>query len=178
MDKIKETAHEILDIVKSIYEKQESENPTAIFGKKTFYIKNNNGREVIIPKWDYEKNYSSFYFESPEMDGVIIKKDDGNYCIKASVMYTNANNQKLWFAKIRIEEFDDRDMQIKGMWGGSWQSRDYHDEDLMSEPEFPYALDSLKEHLVEMNNELSENKVDSDCYDPGWVKKLKKYNTK
>ena len=74
MDSIKETAYEVLSIVERIYEKQASENPTAIMGKKTFQIKTENGREVIVPKYNYEKTDSSYYFETPKMDDQLSQK--------------------------------------------------------------------------------------------------------
>lgn len=179
MEKSKEKAYEILDIVQKIYQIQESNNPNAIFKDKSFLIGTEDNREAISIERDYEKKDNSYYFETPEISGVIIKRESGNYCVKAAVKYTNANNQNLWFAKIRIEDSYDKDIQLMGIWGGSWQKSDYEDENLITNPhpDFPFALDSMKNHLVDIYNQLCQNKeLDSDLYDPKWVKKLKKYN--
>lgn len=178
MDRIKQEAYEILDISQEIYQIQEKFNHTAIFKNKIFLLGKEDDREAISIKSNYEKD-SFYYFETPEVDGVIIKKEHGNYCVKACVKYTNANNQNLWFAKIRIENSDDGDIQIMGNWGGSWQQSDYKDENLIinHNSDFPIALDSMKNHLVDIYNQLCKNsKLNSDLYDPKWVKKLKKYN--
>lgn len=179
MEKLKEEACEILDIIQKIYQIQESDNPNAIFKDKIFLIGTEENREAISIERDYEKKDSSYYFETPKIRGVILKKESGNYCVKAVVNYTNAKNQNLWFAKIRIEDSYDEDIQIMGMWGGSWENPDYEDENLITNPhlDFPFALDSMKNHLVDIYNQLCQNKkLDSDSYDPKWVKELKKYN--
>lgn len=95
------------------------------------------------------------------------------------VKYINANNQNLWFAKIRIEISYDENIQIMGKWGGSWQDSDFEDEDQIKNPnsDFTFALDSMKNHLVSILNQLYNNsELSSETYDPGWVKKLKLYN--
>lgn len=179
MDKIKEEAYEILDISQKIYQIQEMNNPTAIFGDKTFLIGTEADLEAVLVEQNYEKKDKSYYFETPEIDGVIIKRENGNYCIKAMVKYINANNQNLWFAKIRIENSYDEDIQIMGKWGGSWQDSDCEDENQIKNPnsDFFFALDSMKNHLVNICNHLYEtNGLNSDLYDPELVKKLKKYN--
>lgn len=134
--------------------------------------------KVFVEK-NYEIKDNSYYFEAPEIDGVIIKREHGNYCIKASVKYINVNNQNLWFAKIRIENSYDGDIQIMGNWSGSWEDPDYEDEDFIKKyhSEFPFALKSMKSHLADIYNNLCKtNKSNSDLYDASWVKKLKKYN--
>lgn len=179
MDTIKEKAHEILDISQKIYEMQENDNPTAIFGTKTFSIGIEENRETISVEQNYEEKDKSYYFETPEIIGAIIKRKNGNYCVKACVKYTNAINQNLWFAKIRIEYSYDKDIQITGVWGGSWQQPDYEDEDQVKNPDsdFPFALDSMKKNLVDIFSQLCNNGVlCSASYDPMWVKKLKPYN--
>lgn len=178
MEKIKEKAYEILDISKKIYQSQERDNPTAIFGDKTFLIGTEEDREAVSVERNYEKKSRSYYFETPEINGVIIKRKNGNYCIKAMVKYINANNQDLWFAKIRIENSYDEDIQIMGKWGGSWEDLDCEDENQIKNPnlDFPLALDSMKNHLVGILNQLWNNELSSETYDPGWVKKLKLYN--
>lgn len=175
MNKIKEEAYEILDISQKIYEINESTNSNAIFKDKIFLI---TADGKVFVKRDYEKKDSSYYFETLEIEGVIIKKN-GNYCIKACVKYPKVNNQDSWFAKIRIENSYDGDIQIKGNWGGSWQAPDYEDEDLVKNPnsDFPVALYSMKNHLANLYNQLCNNELNSDLYDPKWVKKLKKYNS-
>lgn len=179
MEKIKEEAYEILEISQKVYQIQERNNPTAIFGDKTFLIGTKEDREAVSVERNYEKKDKSYYFETSEIDGVIIKRVNGNYCIKAMVKYINANNQNLWFAKIRIENPCDKDIQIMGKWGGSWQDPDYEDENQIKNPnsDFPFALDSMKNHLADILNQLYNNsELSSETYDPGWVKKLKPYN--
>lgn len=179
MDTIKEKAYEILDISQKIYQIQERVNPTAIFGDKTFIIGTEQDREAISIEQNYEEKDRSYYFETPEIRGAIIKRKNGNYCVKARVKYTNAINQNLWFAKIRIEKSYDGDIQIMGVWGGSWQQPDYKDEDQVKNPssDFPFALDSMEKHLDGILNQLCENKgLNSDLYDPKRVRKLKPYN--
>ena len=66
-----------------------------------------------------------------------------------------------------------------GKWGGSWQQPDSEDENLITNPnsDFPFALDSMKTHLEDIYNQFCKNnELNSDLYDPKWVKKLKKYN--
>lgn len=95
------------------------------------------------------------------------------------IKYINANNQNLWFEKIRIENSHDEDIQIMGKWGGSWQDSDCEDEDQIKNPnsEFPFALDSMKNHLVDILNQLcNDGELSSETYDSRWVKKLKPYN--
>lgn len=179
MNKIKEEAYEILDISRKIYEIQERLNPTAIFGDKNFYIGTEENREAVSVEQNYEEKDKSYYFETSEIDGVIIKKEDGNYCIKAMVKYINTNNQNLWFAKIRIENSYDGEIQIMGKWGGSWEDPDYEDENQIKNPnsDFPVALDSMKAHLADIYNKLCiDSELNKHLYDPKWVKKLKKYN--
>ncbi len=179
MDEIKEYAYKILDISQKIYKIQEKINPKAIFKDKTFLISKEENHEVISIKKNYEKKESSYYFETSKIKGVIIKKDLNNYCVKACVNYTNVNNKNLWFAKIRIESSYNKDIQIMGKWGGSWQQPDSEDENLITNPnsDFPFALDSMKTHLEDIYNQFCKNnELNSDLYDPKWVKKLKKYN--
>lgn len=179
MEKIKEEASEILVISAKIYQIQENNNPTAIFGDKTFLIGTEGNREAVSVERNYDKKDRSYYFETPEIDGVIIKRENGNYCIKAMVRYINASNQNLWFAKIRIENSYDDNIKIMGKWSGSWQDPDFEDEDQIKNPnsEFPFALDSMKSHLVAMLNQLCTNsELNRETYDPEWVRKLKPYN--
>lgn len=179
MKAIQEEGYEILDISQKIYQIQERNNPAAIFGDKTFLIGTEEDREAVSFERNYEKKDRSYYFETPEIDGVIIKRENGNYCIKAMVKYINANNQNLWFAKIRIENSYDGDIQIMGKWSGSWEDKDFYDEDQIKNPnsEFPFALDSMKNHLTEIYNQLcNNNELSSETYDPEWVRKIKKYN--
>lgn len=174
MDKVKAEACEILDISQKIYQINESTNPKAIFKNKTFVMGTEEDRDAISIESDYEDNDSSYYFETPEIDGVIVKRENGNYCVKAAVKYTK-DNQALWFAKIRIEVSYDGNIQIKGSWGGSWQQSDCEDEDLIQRPnsDFPVALDSMKTHLMAIYNELGN---DNSNNLPEWVKRLKAYN--
>lgn len=179
MDTIKEEAYEILDIAKNIYQIQERINPNVIIKDKVFIMGTEDDPNAVSVKRDYEKNYNSYYFETSEIHGVILLKKNGNYCIKARTKYINDNNQNLWFAKIRIEISYDGDIQIMGKWGGSWQDNDFYDEDLIKKPnsDFPAALTSMRNHLTEIYNQLGENsELNSDLYNPEWVRKIKKYN--
>lgn len=179
MNKIKGEAYGILDISQKIYQIQERTNSTAIFGDKTFLIGTEEDREAVSVERNYEKKDRSYYFETSEIDGVIIKRENGNYCIKASVKYLNAHNQSLWFAKIRIENSYDGQIQIMGKWGGSWKDPDYEDENQIENPnsDFPVALDSMRNHLADIYNQFCiDNELNKDLYNPKWVKKLKKYN--
>ena len=174
METLEEKATKILDCCKEIYEIQERENPNAIMGKNKFYICQENGEEVVNVRPDYDEREHKYYFEIPDFDGVIIKRESGNYCIKASVKYQIGNAESLWFAKIRIEAIYGN-IQIKGKWGGSWQDRDYDDEDLTKDPtpDFLAALDSLEIQVANMHKQLCQN---SEAYDPDWVLELKPYN--
>lgn len=175
MNKIKEKAREILDISKKVYQIEECNNPKAIFkSDKSFIIKD----KAIVTYTDdveFEEKSSSYYFETPTIEGVIIKSESSNYCVKASVQYTDANNESLWFAKIRIENSYSGDIQIMGKYGGSWEDQDYDDEDFIKKnnTELSFALDSMRTYLVNIYNELCNN---SNSFDPQWIKKLKKYN--
>lgn len=174
--KVKDEAIEILDIAKRIYQIQESNNPTAIFKDKIFLVGTENNRESISVKRNYEKKDSSYYFESPEIAGVIIKRENNSYCIKARVKYMDANNESFWFAKIRIEYCGD--IQVMGTWSGSWQKPDYEDEDQIKSPnsDFPLALTAMKTRLAEIYNFLSKNEELSSTFDHEYFRKLKKYN--
>lgn len=179
MSKLEEETLEILNFAKMIFENQENNNPHAIFSNKIFLIGRENDQDIISVEYDYEKNDSSYYFANSEIRGVIIRRESGNYCIKAAVKYRNNNNQNLWFAKIRIESSTNGNMQIMGSWGGSWESPDYQDSNFISKPnrDLSLALASMKQSISNIYNQLSENsKLSSDLYDPTWVKKLKKYN--
>lgn len=174
METLEEKATKILDCCKEIYEIQERENPNAIMGKNSFYIREEKGKEVINVRPDFEEREQKYYFEIPGFDGVIIKRESGNYCIKASVKYQIGKAASLWFAKIRIEPVNGN-IRIMGNWGGSWENKDYKDEDLTINPtpDFLAALDSLEIQVVNMCEQLRQN---SEAYDPEWVRKYKPYN--
>lgn len=176
MDEIKEKASSILDISKKIYEINERANPTAIFKGKTFLVGTEDNRGSVSVRRDFEKKDATYYIEASGIIGAIIKRENGNYCVKASVRYRDASNQDLWFAKIRIEVSYDGDIQIMGSWGGSWQYPDYEDEDLVenNNSDLSFALDSMKNHLDDFYMEICNN---SDLSDPEWVKKLKIHNS-
>lgn len=179
MDKIKEKAFEILDVSQKIYQKQENVNPSAIFKGKVFIIGTEEDCEAVSVQQNYERKDGSYYFESPDINGVIIKRERGNYCVKASVKYTDASDQSLWFAKIRIENPCAGDVQIMGLWGGSWEQPDCDDENLILTPDsdFPIALDSMKNNLVDIYEQLcKDNGANDESFEPKWVKQLKKYN--
>ena len=177
MDKIME-AQEILSISEKIYQIQEETNSKAIFKDKVFVIGTETDRNAISIERNFEKKDSSYYFETPELNGVILKRENGNYCVKTAVKYSTPIHKNWWFAKIRIEKNFNGNIQIMGQWGGSWQDYDYKDEDFIKNPnkELPYALMSMKLYLKDIYNKLSNDKLDSDSYDPKWVKQLKRYN--
>ena len=176
--KVKKEAYEILDISQKIYQFQEKNNPTAIFGDKIFLISTDEKCEEIFVEQNYETEDSFYYFETNQIEGVIIKRKNGSYCIKAAVNYKDDNNQNFWYEKIRIEKSYD-DIRITGKWGGSWQSLDCDDKDQIKDPDsdFFVALDSMKSHLCGIFNQLCNNdELNQEVYDPKWVKKLKHYN--
>lgn len=82
-----------------IYQVIESTNPNTIFKNNIFYIME-DGR-IVVQK-DCEEKDSSYYYEIPDIKGVIIKRSNGNYFVKACVEYINVDNHGLWFGKIRI----------------------------------------------------------------------------
>lgn len=176
---IDDNLYEILEISKKIYEIQENSNPSAIFRDKVFLIDydNNNKEETIHVRHDCENKDNRYFFETSDIEGVIIKKQNNEYCIKASVRYINSDNKDTWFAKIRVESLSGN-IEIKGTWGGSWQQADYHDEDITTNnsSDLPLALHAMRNHLYNIYNELSNNKSNSDLYDHGMIKKLKQYN--
>ncbi len=176
---MKENASEILNIARNIYLMQEGNNPNVIFGERTFLIGTEEDPEKVIVQRNYENKDRSYYFESPEIEGAIIKRGNGNYCVKACVSYIGANNQVLHFAKIRIENSFDGDIKIMGTWGGSWEQPDFDDEDQLKNPNpaLPMALCSMRSHLTDIYSQLRESYEEKkDSYDPTWVKKLKKDN--
>ena len=174
MNKLEIQAQEILLIAKTIFEISENSNPNAIFKNNIFYPQEDGG---VIVKKNYDKTDSSYYFETPNINGAIIKKQNGAYYIKACVKYLNADNREMWFAKIRIEE-KFGEILLRGDWGGSWQSNDYEDIDFLKKPNFdlPIALNSMQNYLTDIYNQLSKNNELSVDYEPAWVKELKKYN--
>lgn len=179
MNAIRENAMEVLYIAKNIYLMQESNNPNAIFGEKTFLIGTENDPNKVFVQRNFEQKDRFYYFEMPEIEGAIIKRENGNYCIKASVSYINANNQKSRFAKIRIENDIDGEIRVMGTWGGSWQQPDFDDEDQLKRPnsDLPFAIYSMKSYLTGIYSQLTESyETKKDSYDPDWVKKLKKEN--
>lgn len=178
MEEIRKVAYEVLDISQKIYQLQEKFNQAAIFGDKVFIVGTEEDRDSISIERKNEKQDNYYYFTSPKIEGVIIKKNDSNYCIKAMVNYINRSNQNLWFAKIRIESGKE-DIQLKAKWGGSWEDEDFYDEDQIINPnqDFSIAIVSMKEHLVDIYMKLCKNNgLNSNLCDPEWVKKLKKYN--
>lgn len=174
MDAIKLNAIEIISIIKNIYQIQENNNPNVIFKNKFFLLGTEENPEEILIERNYENNDSSYYFETSKIEGVIIKRENGNYCVKGCVSY-KSNNINLYFAKIRIEEKNDEDIHIMGKWGGSWQHPDYEDEDQIKNPnsDFPIALESMKKHLTSIYYSICNNELNKDLYNPEWVKKLR-----
>ena len=177
MDNIRNNANEILSTVQQVYEYQEIFNPTAIFKDKIFVIGTDG--EVVSVKRDYDQQDSSYFFETPEIRGVIVKKKHGDFCVKASVKYVDSNNRELTFAKIRVEKDRDGEFQVMGSFGGTWEQLDYEDQDLITaNPNFdmPIALDFMKNSLSNIYNQLCESQTNNDLCDPVWVKQLKLHN--
>ncbi len=175
MESVEQLAIGILDVAGKIFKINEENNPQTIFKGKTFVI---NGEEVSAEQNDSKD--SSYYFEYPEIDGVIIKDEDGNYSIKAAVRYENAKGNKWWFAKMRIDVRCD-EVHIRGRRTGSWQMPDFADDDFMKNPdsELPYVLRSMKTSLCNMYDELGDNvEFGGDKYIPELEKRLLKYNGK
>lgn len=174
MDSIKQVAAGILDISKDIFQINERFNSQVIFKDNVFLI---SGEKVMVEKCDKED--SSYYFEHPEIDGVIIKKENGtDYCIKASVGYINREGKRWGFAKVRIDNYFGV-IHINGRRTGSWEMHDFEDDDFIKNPdsELSLVLDSMKNSLESIHEELCRNtNFDGDKYNPKWVKQLKKYN--
>lgn len=61
MELRKAKAYKILDISQKIYQIQERNNPTAIFGDKTFLIGIEENREAVSVERNYEKKDRSYY---------------------------------------------------------------------------------------------------------------------
>lgn len=177
MDNIRDNASEVLNTAQAIYERQEIFNPTAILKDRRFVIGTDG--EVVSVKRDYEQQDSSYFFETPEIRGVIVKKRHGDFCIKASVKYVDSNNRELTFAKIRVEKDYDGEFQVMGSFGGTWEQLDYEDQDLITaNPNFdmPIALDFMKNNLSNIYNQLCDSENNNDLCDPVWVKQLKLHN--
>lgn len=180
MDKIKNEAQQILDTSMQIFQIQEIVNPNTIFKNKRFKRGTEQNPDAISVRYDYENNDSSYFFETPEIVGVIIKRKNGNYCVKSRVKYySTTTNQSFYFAKIRIEKTKYEGLQIMGSWGGSWEQEDYEDENLLQNPTLDLieAINSMNKNLVNIYEHLSQNKeANNTLYEPDWVTKVKKYN--
>lgn len=173
MNSMEQIAEYILDTSKNIFQINEKYNSQTIIKDNVFLI---NGEDICVEKSD--KKDSSYYFEHPEIDGVIIKKENESYCIKATIQYVNKEGEKRGFAKVRIDDFYG-EIKINGQRTGSWEMHDFEDDDFMKnpDPELPLVLDSMKNSLCNIYDELSRNtKFDRDMYNPEWVKQIKKYN--
>lgn len=173
MESIEQVATCILDVSKKIYQINEENNPQAIFKGKIFLL---NGEDVSVEQSDCRD--CSYYFETPEMDGMIIKKENDDYCIKATIQYVNVRGEKCWFAKIRILDCYD-EICIRGRRTGSWEMADFEDDDFNNNPDFelPLVLRAMYNSLYNMYKEVNENAIlGKEKYIPNIRKKLIKYN--
>ncbi len=173
MNSIEQTAVSILDISKKIFKINEENSPQTIFKGKTFLIA---GEDVTVERNDCKDSF--YYFECPEIDGVIIKKENGDYCIKATVQYINSEGRKWSFAKIRIYDYHN-EIRISGRRTGSLEMPDYEDVDFIKEPdsELSLVVNSMNSSLYNIYNKLNENIVlNGDKYISRHVKRLVKYN--
>lgn len=174
MDSMEQVSLCILEIAKKIFQLNEELNSQIIFQGKTFLI---NGKDISIEMNDCQDSF--YYFEHPEIEGVIIKKENGNdYVVKAATQYVNFEGKKWAFAKIRIYE-ENGDILIRGRRTGSFEMSDGDDEDFIKrpDPELSLVLDSMKNSLSQMYGELCRGlKSNNDMSNPQWVKQLKKYN--
>lgn len=176
-----EIAIEILDIAEKIFQLNEQEDLEIIFGDKIFYIsKNADGLKSVSARPDYENQDREYYFELPDIAGVILKnKNNGNYAIKARVCYLDRKGQKWAFAKVRISLGFNGKIQIGGERSGSWQKSDYHDTDFLQNPdsELNLVLESLKRNLNFLWEELHKKGVNvNETFIPKWFRELKQYN--
>lgn len=163
----------ILELSKKIFEMNEEKNPQTIFKDKIFLIQHEG---ISVERGDCKD--SSYYFDHPGTHGVIIRKENGNYFIKALVRYINSKGEKRAFAKIRIYD-DFGTIQIRGRRTGSWQMQDSDDDDFIKNPddELALVLDSLKNSLWNMRDELNKNPdLGRDQYIPRHQKRLIPYN--
>lgn len=175
MDSIKQVAVSILDVSKKIFQINEKNNFKTIFKDKTFYI---YGEEVITKHSDCKDSF--YYFECPEVDGVIVKKENGAYQIKAAVKYINSEGKKWCFAKIRIDDYFGK-ININGRRTGSWEMPDFDDDNFIKAPDFELSLvlKSMYNSLCIMYDELNNGvEASNDKYIPSRVKRLIKYNNK
>lgn len=167
---------EILDIAEKIFQLNEQDDPEIIFGDKIFYIRN-DGLESVSVHYDYENQDREYYFELPDIAGVILKnKNNSNYAIKARVCYMNREGQKWSFAKIRISLGFNGKIQIGGERSGSWQQSDYYDTDFLQnpDPELNLVLESLKRNLNFLWEELHKKGVKAnETFIPKWFRELK-----
>lgn len=173
MNSIEQLAIDILDVSKKIFWINKENNPQTIFKDNIFLIS-----EEGIKVEHCNNKESSYYFENQELDGVIIRNEEGNYCIKATIQYTNSDGKKWGFAKIRIHDYQG-EICIRGRRTGSWEMADFEDEDFIENPDFelPLVLNSMNNSLNEMYIKLEENIALGDNeYLNEKVKILKKYN--
>lgn len=173
MDSIEQTAACILNVAKKIFQINEENNPQTIFKDNIFII---NGENVSVEYCDCKDSF--YYFESPEIDGVIIKKENGDYCIKATIQYVNSRGENWGFAKIRIHD-NHGDICINGRRTGNWEMDDFEDVDFIKNPdsELSIVLNSMNNSLGNMYEELNKN-VEFGCnkHISKQIKQLIKYN--
>lgn len=176
MEKINDKALEILDISEKIFHIQEHDNSAAIFKDKTFIIGCDSDCNSIFTQKKNVIDDSIYYFETPEIDGLILERKNGNYCVKASVRYTDIDNFDALFAKIRIEVVNGS-LKVMGTRWGSLKQLDCEDYNLLDNPtnDFIIALVTMKNYLIDIYKQLSEKIESSDNFDPVWVKKIKKF---
>ena len=126
-----ENASTILRIAQNIYELITKLNNKVIFDNISLRVDN-----------------SICYFESPYIDGVIIKKEN-DYQIKASVLY--ADNQV--FGKINIYQNQDK-IILQGLKNYSWDYPDTYDLDLLNESEISLVISKVLDILNNLYHEI------------------------
>lgn len=157
-----QTAEQILDFSRRIFEKVEQNTPQMILKQPSQFL-------------DWEDNNSYYYFEYPKVDGAIIRKENGvDYCVQSTVQYINTDGKPCGFAKIRIYEEDSK-IKIKGKRTGYCFSSDCDDDDFSEkpDPDLPLVLETMKINLCALLDEIEKDtRIAVDTYDPRWVKQL------
>ena len=164
---IQEQAREIIDTIKSIYNKVEDVSPDNLFNMN---IHEDN---------EYEK--IGYHVKTDQISGVIIKENtqDPVYSIQATIRYLNKKGEPRVFAKIRLFE-QSGIIQIRGNKIGNCFSNNSKDIDFLENPfeEISFVLDSIQESIACIHEELFKNSKQAiKKYEPKWVKAWKTIQT-
>ena len=132
MENLQALGIEILDIAQKIFMfNKQNDHKVIIEGKIFCFRENNDGTKSIRVKIDDEDKDEKYYFELPEIHGVILRNFNGAYGIKAHVIYANKKGEQWHFAKVKISLGFKGNIEICGNRTGSWQQSDYYDTDFL-----------------------------------------------